>query len=73
MININRRRLLTTLIVTVLFGMTAWWSYAQDTLQVGYSVVRLESGTGIPAGTAVFSFTNGDGVLVTEAGSQAHS
>ena len=68
MIHINHRRLSTTLIVTVLFGMTAWRSYAQDTLQVGYSVVRLESGTGIPAGTAVFSFTNGDGVLVTEAG-----
>ena len=35
---------------------------------MGYSEVRLESGTGIPVATAVFSFRNGEGVLVTEAG-----
>ena len=48
--------------------MAVFWSHAQTTLQVGYSVVRLDSGSGIPVGTAVFSFKNGDGVLVTEAG-----
>ena len=55
-------------IAVALLGVGGRWSYAQDTLQVGYSVVRLESGTGIPVGTAVFSYTNPDGVLVTEAG-----
>ena len=45
-----------------------WWSYGQGTLQVGYTLVRLDTGSGLPVGTAVFSFTNGEGVLVTEAG-----
>ena len=48
-----------------------WWSQAQSTLQVGYTLARLESGSGVPVGTAVFSYTNEDGVLVTEAGVSA--
>ena len=45
-----------------------WWSYAQGTIQVGYTVVTRDGGTEMPVGTAVFSYRNGDGVLVTEAG-----
>ena len=56
------------LVALILLGGLGRWTYAQDTLQVGYSKLRLESGTGIPVGTAVFSYTNGTGVLVTEAG-----
>ena len=59
------------LVVLILWGGVGSWSYAQDTLQVGYSTLRLESGTGNPVGTAVFSYTNGTGVLVTEAGVSA--
>ena len=59
------------LVVLILWGGVGSWSYAQDTLQVGYSTLRLESGTGIPVGTAVFSYTNPTGVLVTEAGVSA--
>ena len=53
--------------VLVLTG-AAWWSYAQGTIQVGYTVVTRNTGTEMPVGTAVFSYRNGDGVLVTEAG-----
>ena len=60
------RRRVSSLLVTLF--LLCWWSYAQGTLQVGYTLVRLDSGSGVPVGTAVFSFTNPDGVLVTEAG-----
>ena len=49
-------------------GVAAILSHAQGTLQVGYTLVRLNTGTGVPVGTVVFSFTNDQGVLVTEAG-----
>ncbi len=55
-------------VFVLLIVSQSYWCYAQDTLQVGYSAVRLESGTRIPVGTAVFSYSNGSGVLVTEAG-----
>ena len=42
--------------------------YAQTTLQTGYTVVRPDEGTQMPVGTAVFSFTNPDGVRDTAAG-----
>ena len=48
--------------------LAVWWSYAQGTIQVGYTVVTRTVGTAMPVGTAVFSYRNGDGVLVTEAG-----
>ena len=56
------------LTVVALLGVAAFWGHAQTTLQVGYTLVRLNTGTGVPVGTVVFSFTNGQGVLVTEAG-----
>ena len=66
----QRKHQLTRSVLTVvaLLGVAVWWSHAQTMLQVGYTVVRLDEGTQMPVGTAVFSFTNPDGVLVTEAG-----
>ena len=55
------------LLVLALTGAVSW-SYAQGTIQVGYTVVTRNEGTEMPVGTAVFSYRNGDGVLVTEAG-----
>ncbi len=66
MTHLSRQRFV--LVAFILLGGLGPRANAQDTLQVGYGEVRLESGTGIPVGTAVFSFTNGSGVLVTEAG-----
>ena len=65
---VNSRRAARALLVLTLLGGIAWSSYAQTTLQAGYTLVRLDGGTQMPVGTAVFSFTNPDGVLVTEAG-----
>ncbi len=62
------RRTAMILISLATACMAGWPGFAQETLQVGYSTVRLESGTGIPVGAAVFGFRNGAGVLVTEAG-----
>ena len=61
-------RISSVLVVLILLGGLDWWSHAQTTLQAGYTVVRLDEGTQMPVGTAVFSFTNPDGVLVTESG-----
>ncbi|MDA2934593.1 hypothetical protein MYX82_09655 [Acidobacteria bacterium AH-259-D05] len=41
--------------------------YAQD-LKVGYAVITADAGSSVPVGTALFSFTNSEGVLVWEAG-----
>ena len=64
----HHRRISIVLFVLTLLGGAAWWSHGQTTIQVGYTLVRLNEGTEIPVGTAVFSYTNPDGVLVTEAG-----
>ena len=64
------RRSLTRIWFPAALAVTGavWWSYAQGTIQVGYTVVTRTAGTEMPIGTAVFSYRNGDGVLVTEAG-----
>ena len=41
---------------------------AQDQLQVGYTVFTSSDDTQIPVGTALFSFRNSEGVLVSQAG-----
>jgi hypothetical protein len=41
---------------------------AHAQVQVGYSVITSDAGSRAPAGTASFSFTNADGVLVSQAG-----
>ena len=42
--------------------------YSQNPLQVGYAVLTADTGSGVPVGTALFSSTNAEGVLVWEAG-----
>src|SRR5882672_9476481 len=41
---------------------------AQAQTQVGYMVLTAAGGSSSPVGSALFSFTNSDGVLVSEAG-----
>jgi sugar lactone lactonase YvrE len=41
---------------------------SQSQLQVGYAVVTASAGSGTPVGSVLFSFTNPDGVLVSQAG-----
>ena len=64
----RRSSILIWLVPAVVLTGAVWWSYAQGTIQVGYTVVTRNVGTEMPIGTAVFSYRNGDGVLVTEAG-----
>ncbi len=45
-----------------------WLFSGQGGLQIGYLVVESEDGSPVPVGTALFSFRNADGILVSEAG-----
>src|SRR5262245_20024532 len=40
----------------------------QAQLQVGYALVAADGSSAVPVGTALFSYTNFDGVLVSQAG-----
>ena len=54
----------------LLFGvLTALvlWGYSQAPLQVGYAVLTADEGSPVPVATALFGFTNSEGVLVWEA------
>jgi sugar lactone lactonase YvrE len=42
--------------------------FSQSQIQVGYSLLSTDSGTRIPVGTALFSYTNSSGILVSQAG-----
>ena len=42
--------------------------FSQTQLQVGYAVLTADEGSNVPAGTALFSSTNSEGVLMWEAG-----
>src|SRR6266850_4799575 len=53
------------------FTITLLWTlllYSQSPTQVGYLILDADSSTRLPIGTALFSYTNTDGVLVSEAG-----
>ena len=41
---------------------------SQSQLQAGYAMVTADAGTSLPVGTALFSYTNASGVLVSQAG-----
>ena len=56
-----------TLLIGSLTGLVIF-VYSQTQLQVGYAVVTADSGRNVPVGTALFSSTNAQGVLVWEAG-----
>ena len=61
-----RFRLLTsTLALAVLSALLL---YSQTTLVVGYAVLTADSGSRAPVGSVLFSYSNNDGVLVSQAG-----
>ncbi len=64
----NRRRFLLAVIVGTA-GLLLLRS--QSTSPVGYAVVQASPGGNVPLGTALFSYTNPDGVLVSQAGVDA--
>ena len=51
-------------------GLTALvlFVYSQTPLQVGYAVLTADEESPIPVATALFGFTNSEGILVWEAG-----
>ncbi len=64
-------RLLPFLTSLVLGALLVYWVYSQETVGVGYTVIRAEEGTPLPIASAVFQFRNEDGALVSEAGIEA--
>src|SRR6185436_8708137 len=55
--------------LAALLVLLTWsrWVYSQTQIQVGYAVITADVAGRLPVGTALFSYTNGDGVLVSEA------
>ena len=45
----------------------------EDSLQVGYTILRTDAGVTTPVGTALFTYTNSQGVLVSQAGVESSS
>ena len=64
-------RLLPILTSLALGALLLYWVYSQETVGVGYTVIRAEEGTPLPIASAVFQFRNQNGVLVSEAGIEA--
>ena len=64
-------RLLPILASLVLGALLAYWAYSQETVGVGYTVIRAEEGTPLPIASAIFQFRNEEGDLVSEAGIEA--
>lgn len=54
--------------LTVLLAATGLWVAAQNQVQVGYAVLLPDAGVSLPVGSALFSYSNSSGVLVSEAG-----
>ena len=52
-------------VVLFLWALTV---YSQGDLQVGYAVIEADPDSALPVATALFSFRNADGILVSEAG-----
>jgi len=48
--------------------LLTWLVSAQSSLQVGYAVFTADAGSRLPVGTALFTVTNRDGILVSQAG-----
>jgi hypothetical protein len=42
--------------------------FSQSQTQVGYTLLSADSGTSVPVGTALFTYTNQQGILVSQAG-----
>src|SRR5689334_7749163 len=54
-------------VLSLIAGVAAWLS-GQAQTQVGYTVLVSDAGSSSPVGSALFSYTNSAGVLVSEAG-----
>ncbi len=54
-------------VFAIILGITAF-IFPQSQLQVGYAVLTTDSGTRIPVATALFTYTNSSGILVSQAG-----
>jgi len=48
--------------------LLTWLVSAQSSLQVGYAVFTADAGSRLPVGSALFTVTNRDGILVSQAG-----
>ena len=55
------------LLIVCLAGLVLF-VYSQVGLQVGYAILTADQGSALPVGTALFSSTNAQGVLLWEAG-----
>lgn len=55
-------------VMAILLASGTLFVRSQSTLQVGYTTVTADVGTPLPVGTALFSYTNTSGVLVSQAG-----
>ncbi|MBI4472668.1 MAG: SBBP repeat-containing protein, partial [Acidobacteria bacterium] len=67
MSQLNRYRFTILVLLLAVLVMPSSMS-GQGTLQVGYVRVTANAGNRIPVGTALFTFTNSSGVLVSQAG-----
>lgn len=52
----------------VIFCCLSGWLFPQAQTQVGYTTITADSGSLLPVGAAVFSYSNADGLLVSQAG-----
>src|SRR5262245_31282849 len=59
------------IVLGLLFTVSVYLRGQQGSLQVGYSLVTPDAGAGRPVGTALFSYTNSQNVLVSQAGVEA--
>src|SRR5436190_13771358 len=63
------RRLWKNLVLKLLVAVAACClTFAQTQVQVGYTTLVPDTGTAAPVGTALFSYTNAGGILVSQAG-----
>ena len=49
-------------------SLLVYFLSAQSQLQTGYAVFTADTGSRIPVGSALFTYTNSSGVLVSQAG-----
>ncbi len=60
-------KILVLLLFSTMLCLSSWL-LSQSKLIVGYSVVTADAGMVLPVGAALFSYTNADGILVSQAG-----
>src|SRR5207249_11421744 len=58
----------TCLTVLAAFVAISRWLWPQAQLQVGYAILTADSGSTAPVAAALFTFSNPNGILVSQAG-----